>query len=176
MSPKFQNIFLSIFWSIHWPPIGYIDRTLKPVLNIYRIPARDPYICVSKLYHLWFRLWLVAWSLPSHCLNQYWNIVNWTLRNKLQLILDKAILSWPQCVNHACMSILPITYDAVIGHVLATSVTSNRVIIIGTVNDSQKHGSRGGRRAKQPEVGTDMPWRLPAHCWLHCIFGHIRHF
>ena len=34
--------------------------------------------------HHWFRLWLVAWSAPSHYLNQLWNIVNWTLRNKLQ--------------------------------------------------------------------------------------------
>ena len=32
------------------------------------------------------------------------------------------------------------------------------------------------RRAKQPEVGTDLPWRLVAHCWLHCIFGHSQHF
>ena len=29
-------------------------------------------------------IWLVAWSAPSHCLKQCWNIVNWTLRNKLQ--------------------------------------------------------------------------------------------
>ena len=29
-------------------------------------------------------VWLVAWSVPSHYLNQCWNIVNWTLRNKLQ--------------------------------------------------------------------------------------------
>ena len=29
-------------------------------------------------------MWLVAWSAPSHYLNQCWNIVNWTLRNKLQ--------------------------------------------------------------------------------------------
>ena len=27
---------------------------------------------------------LSAWSAPSHYLNQCWNIVNWTLRNKLQ--------------------------------------------------------------------------------------------
>ena len=33
-----------------------------------------------------------------------------------------------------------------------------------------------GRRAKQPEVGTDLPWRLAAHYWLHCIFGHSQHF
>ena len=56
--------------------------------------------------------------------------------------------------------------------------------LIGTVNYSQKHGScageasktTGGRRVKQPEVGTDLPWRLAAHCWLHCIFGHSQHF
>ena len=34
--------------------------------------------------HHWFRLWLVAWSAPSHYLKQCWIIVNWTLRNKLQ--------------------------------------------------------------------------------------------
>ena len=28
-------------------------------------------------------IWLVAWSVPSHYLYQCWNIVNWTLRNKL---------------------------------------------------------------------------------------------
>ena len=32
-----------------------------------------------------------------------------------------------------------------------------------------------GRRAKQPEVGTDLPWRLAAHCWLHCMSGHSQH-
>ena len=29
--------------------------------------------------HHWFKLWLVAWTAPSHYLNQCWNIVNWTL-------------------------------------------------------------------------------------------------
>ena len=32
----------------------------------------------------WFRQWLVAWPAPSHYLNQCWDFVNWTLRNKLQ--------------------------------------------------------------------------------------------
>ena len=59
----------------------------------------------------------VAWSEPSHYLNQCWIIVNWTLGNKLQWNLNRnssifiqenafecvvcetaAILSWPQCV------------------------------------------------------------------------------
>ena len=34
--------------------------------------------------HHWFRRWLVAWSAPSHYLNQCWNIVDSTLGNKLQ--------------------------------------------------------------------------------------------
>ena len=34
--------------------------------------------------HHWFRWWLVAWSVPSHYLNQCWNVVNWTPRNQLQ--------------------------------------------------------------------------------------------
>ena len=29
------------------------------------------------------------WSAPSHYLNQWWNIVNWTLRNKLQWNLNR---------------------------------------------------------------------------------------
>ena len=36
---------------------------------------------VSKLN---IRKWCFAWSVPSHYLNQYWNIANWTLRNKPQ--------------------------------------------------------------------------------------------
>ena len=56
-------------------------------------------------------------SAPSHYLNQHWNIVNWTLRNKLQWNFNRnsnifiqenafesvcemaAILSRPQCVR-----------------------------------------------------------------------------
>ena len=43
-----------------------------------------PHICVSEQGQHWFRLWLVAYSAPSHYLNQCWIIVNWTLRNTLQ--------------------------------------------------------------------------------------------
>ena len=32
-------------------------------------------------------LWL--WSVPSHYLNQHWNILNWTLRNKIQWNLNR---------------------------------------------------------------------------------------
>ena len=37
-----------------------------------------------KTNHLCFRISLVAWSVPSHYPNHCCNIVNWTLKNKLQ--------------------------------------------------------------------------------------------
>ena len=46
--------------------------------------GRMTHVFVSKLGHHWFRQWLVAWSAPSHYMNQCWGIVNWTLGNKLQ--------------------------------------------------------------------------------------------
>ena len=68
--------------------------------------------------HHWFRQWLVAWTAPSHYLNQCRNILNLTPRNKLQWNFNRysnifiqenpfqnvvwkmaAILSRPQCVN-----------------------------------------------------------------------------
>ena len=38
-------------------------------------------ICVGNLT---IRQLLVAWSAPCHYLNQCWNIVNWTLKNRFQ--------------------------------------------------------------------------------------------
>ena len=77
----------------------------------------DAYMCQQSSHH-WFRLWLVAWSAPSHYLNQCWNIVNWTIGNQLQwnfylnsnifihenafesVVCEMAVfLSRPQCVN-----------------------------------------------------------------------------
>ena len=42
------------------------------------------HIFVSESGHHCFRQWLVTYSAPSHYLNQYWVIVNWTPGNKLQ--------------------------------------------------------------------------------------------
>ena len=68
--------------------------------------------------HHWFRQWLGADQAPSYCLNQWWNIVNWTFRNNFHWNFNRnsklfsqenafenvvcemaAILSRPQCVN-----------------------------------------------------------------------------
>ena len=41
--------------------------------------------------HHWFRYGLLPGQgqATSHCRNQYWNIVNWTLRNKIQWNLNR---------------------------------------------------------------------------------------
>ena len=80
--------------------------------------GRVTQIYVSKLTNIGFRKWLGAWTAPSHYLNQWWNIVNWTLTNKLQWIFNRnsyifiqkdalenvvsemaSILSQPHCVK-----------------------------------------------------------------------------
>ena len=75
--------------------------------------------------HHWFRWRLVAWSAPSHYLNQCWNIVNRTLGNELQWNFNRnwnisieentfenvvcemaSILSRPQRVKHSTATIM----------------------------------------------------------------------
>ena len=102
------------------------------------------HVCVGELGHHWFRWWLVAWLVPSHYMNQCLNVVNWTLRNKLQLNLNwnsfifiqenafenvvwkmAAILSWPQCVKEVIFHIdLAIVHR--FGHPRSSSLTNQR--------------------------------------------------
>ena len=56
--------------------------TSTPRANSLR--PRDTYMRQWSNNH-WFRQWLVAWSEPTHYLNHFWNIINWSLKNKLQL-------------------------------------------------------------------------------------------
>ena len=63
-----------------------------------------PHICVTELALYWFRWWLVAYSVPSHYLNQCLVIVNWNLRNKLQWnIVKNQIISFKKM--HLKMSV-----------------------------------------------------------------------
>ena len=90
------------------------------------------HLCLCKLNIILFQIWLVAWSTPSHYLNQCWNIANWTLRNKLQWNLNRnsyifiqenafenvfwkmaAILSWPQCVKLIQLQLLYSSYSII---------------------------------------------------------------
>ena len=60
--------------------------------NLTRIKLlrpNDAYMRRQNANHHRFRWWLGAWSAPSHHLNQWWNVVNWNLRNKLQWNLKR---------------------------------------------------------------------------------------
>ena len=91
------------------------DTPLRAALEYLTHWGRVTHICVSKLTIIGSG---DAWPAPSHYLNQCWNVVNWTLENKLQwnfnqnsniFIQENAlenvicvmafILSRPQCVN-----------------------------------------------------------------------------
>ena len=96
---------------------GIVYCGVRNVIFINSLRPSDAYMRQWTNQH-WFRQWLVAWSTPSHYQNQCWNIVNKTLRNKLQWNVNRnsnifiqenwfesvvcemlAILSRPQYVN-----------------------------------------------------------------------------
>ena len=68
-----------------------ISNTLTPLLLV-------PHICVSESGQHWFRKWLVAYSAPSHCLNQCCVIVNGNHRNKLQWNFDQKYFHSKKCI------------------------------------------------------------------------------
>ena len=88
------------------------NSDISSVLTLW---GQVTHICISKLTNIGSNNGL---SVASHYLNQYFNIVNWTLRNTVQWNFNRnsyafiqdvfesvvwkmaAILSRPQCVNN----------------------------------------------------------------------------
>ena len=87
------------------------------------------HICVSNLSIIGSDNGLITWSASSSYLNQCWNIVKWTLRNKLKWNLNQnsnifieenafesvvcemsAILSRPQCVKFVYLWVVLLQY------------------------------------------------------------------
>ena len=106
-------------WPLSWS-MFYLGHCIHVIMAPDLLNSLRPSDTYMHRYtnHHWFRQWLVAWSAPSHFLNQCWDIVNWTLRNKLQWNFNRysnifiqenafengvceraSILSRPQCVN-----------------------------------------------------------------------------
>ena len=115
-----------------WYPCNSLAPADARRLNSLRLS--DAYMLQYTNHH-WFWQWLVAWMGPSHYLNQCWNIVDWTLRNKLQWNLNQnshifiqenafekviwkmaAILSRPLCVK-----ILSSLVQVIVFEIAATS-------------------------------------------------------
>ena len=57
--------------------------SLNIICPITHLPL-VPHTCVCESGQHWLRSWLVAYSAPSHFLNQCWVFFNWTLRNEFQ--------------------------------------------------------------------------------------------
>ena len=66
-------------------PVSHFHNLCKQPLmwDINSLRPSDAYMR-QWISHQWLRQWLRAWSAPSHYLNQWQNIVNWTLKNKIQ--------------------------------------------------------------------------------------------
>ena len=66
---------------------GYPRYMVSLSLNVITHLPLVQYLCISELSQHWLMKWLFtcsACSVQSHCLNQCWLTINWTLRNKLQ--------------------------------------------------------------------------------------------
>ena len=120
-------------WSNIWPTVTYAFcawvrpfaewfpwvTKRKSVANRFKINKIMLFVASKSLIYSYIRLILGhSWTAPIHYLNQCWNIVNWTLRNKLHWNFNRnsnifiqenaledvvcemaSILSRPQCVK-----------------------------------------------------------------------------
>ena len=105
------------FWMPCWDRAHFSVKIIYTCIPINSLGLSDAYMRQLTNHH-WFILWLVAWTVPSHYLNQYWIIVNWTLANIFQWKFNQnttifieenacenvvcempSILSRPQCVK-----------------------------------------------------------------------------
>ena len=102
LGTNFSEIIIGIqtfsFQTMHLKMSSAKWRPFCPGLNVLthqpHTPSptsKVPIICASASGKHWFRWYFVAYSAPSHYLNQCWIIVNWTLRNKLQWNVDQNI-------------------------------------------------------------------------------------
>ena len=121
------------------------------ILYGYLNTLRPSDACIHQLInHHWFRQWLVAAPVPSHYLNQWWNVVNWTLGNKFQWHLNwnsyifvqenasenvvwkiAAILSQPQCVKLQQPLRIPLAVEENLTNDMKSKVAGNGLGSIG---------------------------------------------
>ena len=85
-----KSILVQVMAWCHQATSHYLSQCCPRSLSPYGV-TRPQWVnsLSSSDMHLytkqhWFRQWLVAWPAPSHYLNQCCDIVNLTLRNKLQ--------------------------------------------------------------------------------------------
>ena len=140
----YTNTF--IFWFVRKIYLTFLTNL---TVHVNSLRPSDAYLRQWN-YHHWFRWWLVAWSVPSHYLNQCWNIVNWTLGIKFQWNLNQnqyifiqenafenvvcemaPISSRPQCVNSLALSFTRSGAGTVVMKIVTCIYTSQGIVGLG---------------------------------------------
>ena len=112
----FCNIFGGSIWIHFFGKIVIVlptSRSFSNIVYLVHLPLVS-HKCASESGQHWFRLWLVAFSVPSHYLSQCWNIVNWIPRKNILIEIDifsfkKIHLKmssgrwWPFCLGHSVL-------------------------------------------------------------------------
>ena len=125
---------------------------------------------------------LCAWVIRWHVTCMLSLAEHWQGRRALSnhVCAHSVISMWHVvCLQHlarACSEQSRSTTVLPINHVIQMHIGICESWLLGPSTIARNTALARGRRAKQPEVGTELPWRLAAHCWLHCIFGHSQHF
>ena len=78
-------------WAIYRFETQVIPNRIPITIAIYHLTHRGQvtHICVNRLGLRWYRLWPVAYLVPSRYLNQCWHIVDYSWRNKGQWKFDQ---------------------------------------------------------------------------------------
>ena len=72
------------YLKLNWNLPGANELMDLCLVATFFISPRVSHLCLIPSGQHWFRLWLVAYSVPNHYLNQCRVTVNQTLRNKVQ--------------------------------------------------------------------------------------------
>ena len=76
---------------IQFKSVATIETFLFLVASLFMLNSlrpSDTYMRQWTNQH-WFRQWIVAWTSPTHYLNQCWNIINCTIGNKLHWNINR---------------------------------------------------------------------------------------
>ena len=101
-----QRNYFCTYWCVIINPF-FIDKLIRKCIRfanecyismlkwVTQFPI-VPHICVSEFGLHWFRLCLVAYSAPSHCLNKCWVIVSWAIGNIVQWYFNQGGRQHPE--------------------------------------------------------------------------------
>ena len=76
-------------WSCSWSLFHVFGDRVICNIRFKLIWDWVTHICINNLGNHWFRWWLFAHLAPSHYLNQWWHIINWTIGLNCQWNLDQ---------------------------------------------------------------------------------------